>query len=204
MSLTRPRLQDLDTNVEYFKTPQLLLNQGSTRANVDVGLVFNRNSGWVSNVAIFWNEGTQSMVTAYTSSSGLTHANLTLTGYANVTVGAVNLDHAAQMASGTITNVGTGDGLLDSWSTSAFRGGKYVITTTDNVHGNYQITEVLILQDGINADVTSYGVLTNLANANVSVMTFSANVNSGVVGLWGTGTSSNNTVRFQRTLISAS
>lgn len=89
MALTRPKIWDIDTNIEYFMDPITVLHQGSTSANVDVGFLFNRANGLVSNVALYWNESTQSFVTAYTSSDGTTNSNVTVTSYANVTVGNV-------------------------------------------------------------------------------------------------------------------
>ena len=99
MALTRPKIWDLDTTIEYFNDPITVLHQGSTQANVDVGFLFNRANGLVSNVALYWNESSQSFVTAYTSSDGTTNTNVAVTSYANLTVGNV------LMVNGSILNV---------------------------------------------------------------------------------------------------
>lgn len=99
MGLTRPKIWDIDTNVEYFMDPITVLHQGSTSANVDVGFLFNRANGLVSNVALFWSESTQSFVTAYSTSTGVTNSNIAITSYANLTVGNVLL------VTGSILNV---------------------------------------------------------------------------------------------------
>jgi len=83
MALTRPKIWDLDTNIEYFKDPLIVLHQGATEANVDVGFVFNRANGLVSNVAIYWSEQNQSFVTAYTNDAGATDSNVNIANYAD-------------------------------------------------------------------------------------------------------------------------
>ena len=87
MALTRPKIWDIDTNVEWFVDPITVLHQASTQANVDVGFLFNRANGLVSNVALYWNESSQSFVTAFTSSDGTTNTNIAVTSYANITTG---------------------------------------------------------------------------------------------------------------------
>jgi hypothetical protein len=54
---------------------------------VDVGFLFNRANGLVSNVALYWSEATQSFVTAYTNATGVTNANVTATSFANIRTG---------------------------------------------------------------------------------------------------------------------
>lgn len=89
MALTRPRLGQLNTNVVAQADPITVLNQGASSANVDVGFLFNRANGLVSNVALYWSESAQSIVTAYTSSTGTTNSNISVTSYADLTVGNV-------------------------------------------------------------------------------------------------------------------
>jgi hypothetical protein len=99
MALTRPRLGQLNTSVVAQSDPITVLNQGASLANVDVGFLFNRANGLVSNVALYWSESAQSIVTAYTSSTGTTNSNISVTSYANLTVGNVLL------VTGSILNV---------------------------------------------------------------------------------------------------
>jgi len=87
MALTRPKIWDIDTNIEYFVDPITVLHQGATSANVDVGFLFNRANGLVSNVALYWNESTSAFVTAFTSNTGITNSNILPTTYANITTG---------------------------------------------------------------------------------------------------------------------
>ena len=87
MALTRPKVWDLDTNLQYFMDPLTVLHQGATSANVDVGFLMNRANGLVSNVAIYWSESTQSFVTAFTANTGSNFGNILPTTYANITTG---------------------------------------------------------------------------------------------------------------------
>ena len=94
MSLTKPKLSQLtfagipDFPVSFPDTA-LVLNNNGAGANIDVGLVFNRSLGVTSNVAIYWNEATQSFITAHTNDAGVTDANIVPTSYANLTSGVV-------------------------------------------------------------------------------------------------------------------
>lgn len=89
MALTRPRIGQLNSSIVAQSDPVTVLNQGASSANVDVGFLFNRANGLVSNVALYWSESAQSIVTAYTSSTGITNSNIAVTSYANLTVGNV-------------------------------------------------------------------------------------------------------------------
>ena len=89
MALTRPKIWDLDTNIEYFQDPITVLHQGASSPNVDVGFLFNRANGLVPNVALYWSESLQSIVYAQTSSTGATNSNIVVTSYADVTAGSV-------------------------------------------------------------------------------------------------------------------
>jgi predicted acyltransferase (DUF342 family) len=87
MGLTRPTVAQLNTVVTEISDPISELNKGSTLANVDVGFVFNRDSGASPNVAFYWNETIDSLVVAYTTSTGGVNSNIAVSSYANLTVG---------------------------------------------------------------------------------------------------------------------
>jgi hypothetical protein len=89
MALTKPKLSNINTDVVGFLDPITVLHQGATSPNADVGFLFNRANGLVSNVALYWNESSQSIVTAYTSSTGTTNSNISVSSYADLTVGNV-------------------------------------------------------------------------------------------------------------------
>jgi hypothetical protein len=88
MALTKPKLsQNIDTDVSVFSDPILVLHQGSTSANLDVGFLMNRSNGLTSNAAVIWQESTRSFVYILTNDSGASNSNLNVLSYANVTVG---------------------------------------------------------------------------------------------------------------------
>ena len=83
-SLTKVKLNNIDTSVTFVYDPLVLLNYGSTVANTDIGFVFNRDGGISSNVALYWNESTDRITIAYTGATGLPNSNIAVTKLANV------------------------------------------------------------------------------------------------------------------------
>ena len=86
MGLTRPTAAQINTVITTINDPITVLNQGSTLANIDVGFIINRNGGALANTAIFWNESANTFVTAFTTASGATDANISISEYANLRV----------------------------------------------------------------------------------------------------------------------
>jgi len=86
MGLTRPTAAQINTVVTTINDPITVLNQGSTLANIDVGFIINRNGGTLANTAIFWNESANTFVTAFTTTTGATNANISISEYANLRV----------------------------------------------------------------------------------------------------------------------
>ena len=87
MALTRPTVAQINTVVTEITDPISVLNKGATKANVDVGFVLNRDGGGNLNVAIYWNETTDSVAIAYTTSTGGVNSNIAVSSYANLVVG---------------------------------------------------------------------------------------------------------------------
>ena len=90
MSLTRPTLNNILTNVAVLSDAITVLHGGANQPNTDVGFLMNRANGLVSNVAIYWNEAGNTFVTAFTSNSGATDTNVAVSSYANLTTGGIN------------------------------------------------------------------------------------------------------------------
>ncbi len=105
MGLTRPTSFQVNTIRQQIVDPITVLNQGSTIANIDVGFLMNRNNGVKSNVALYWAESANTFVTGYTSSGGITNANISLTSYANLQTGGVTITPSVALPS---TSTGTG------------------------------------------------------------------------------------------------
>jgi hypothetical protein len=89
MALTRPRLGQINTTVSNFTDPIVVFNAGSTVANVDQGILFNRANGLVANAALFFSESANSFVLGFTSNSGQTNSNIQITSNANLRVRSV-------------------------------------------------------------------------------------------------------------------
>jgi hypothetical protein len=100
MALTRPNYNNLNSNVGVFNDPITLLNGGSVTDD-DVGLLINRANGLIPNVALYYNETTQSFVAAYTNDSGMVNANINVTAYAPITAGALYTADGIFWANGT-------------------------------------------------------------------------------------------------------
>lgn len=101
------------------------------------------------------------------------------------------------IAGANTTTVSTSATMVDSFSSTTYRSAKYTITTTDNTNSQYQISEILLLNDGTNANIVQYG---DQYSGSSSRITFTANIVAGTVKLYGTGTSANNSVRVHRIL----
>jgi len=98
--------------------------------------------------------------------------------------------------SDTATTVNTQPSVLDTFSSTDYRTAKYIISAA--AAGEYQSTEVLVIHDDTSAYVTVYAVLTT---GNSEIITFSANVVSSNVELYGTSVSGESQVKLQRTYV---
>ena len=101
------------------------------------------------------------------------------------------------IGSATVAGVGTSPVVLDSFPTS-YHGAKYVLMVNDTTTSQYQTAEVVLAHDGSTASISTYGIVYTGATAR---MTFTSNIISGNVVLYGTGTSTNNTVKLSKTLL---
>lgn len=168
MALTRPKIWNQDTNIEYFRDPITVLHQGATSANVDVGFIFNRANGLVSNVALVWSESAQSMIIAYTGNTGVTDTNVSATSYANVTVGNISVN-GVFWSNGAVFSSGSGGG------GTTFTGG-YVanqstfganLVANSGVASSSNVTGAVVVSGGLGVS-GSINVGTNLVFSNGS------------------------------------
>jgi hypothetical protein len=164
MALTRISPDMLNTTTEFFSAPMVVLHQGATQANVDVGFLFNRAQGLVPNVALYWSESTQSIVTAFTNNTGITNSNISVTGYANLTVGNVLLVNAQIYANGVPGLAGqflqsTSTGM--TWSNGTPFTGGYVSNAVT-------VGSTLLANSGVASTSTSTGALQVIGGAGIS------------------------------------
>ena len=109
MGLTRPRFEQLNTIVTTVSDPILVLNKGSTLADVDSGFIINRDGGISSNAAIIWQESTRQFVLGLTADSGAVNSNISIGSYANLRINTLTSTTASinnLSASGNITTSG--------------------------------------------------------------------------------------------------
>ena len=129
MALTKPKLStNINTDSSVFTDPILVLHQGSSVADVDVGFLMNRSNGLTANAAVIWQESSRSFVHILTNSSGAPDANLNVQSYANVSVGNVLLiNNAGIYVDGTLGTAGqvlASDGSKSYWAPpGGFTGG---------------------------------------------------------------------------------
>jgi hypothetical protein len=108
----------------------------------------------------------------------------------NVTVASIVADAVSP------TSVNTAPVAIDSFGADVYRTAKYVISVTGNA--SYQATEAMLVHNGTTAQLVTYATVYTGANV---LMTFDANIVSNTVTLWGTGVSSGNTVKLQKTYV---
>lgn len=96
----------------------------------------------------------------------------------------------------TATSVNVQPSILDTFSSTDYRTAKYIISAS--AAGEYQSSEVLVTHDDTTAFITVYAVLTT---GNSEIITFSANVVSSNVKLYGTSVSGVSQVKLQRTYV---
>ena len=189
MALTKPRIGQLDTSVFAQSDPITVLHQGATLANVDVGFLFNRANGLVSNVALYWSESANSFVTSFTSNSGVTNSNISASSYANLTIGSllsingnIYLNGVAGTAGQMITATNSGT----AWSSSSFTGG-YV--ASQSIFGSN-----LIANSATTSTSTTTGALVVVGGAGVSGNLYVGGVYIGDGGTNGLFWAANNVV----------
>ena len=174
MALTKPKLsQNIDTDISVFNDPILVLHQGSTTPDIDVGFLMNRSNGLTANAAVIWQESSRSFVHILTNSSGVSDSNLVVQSYANVSVGNVLLiNNAGIYVDGTLGNPGqvlASDGSKTFWAApGGFTGGTVPNPTVFQSN--------LVISSTTNSTLDRTGALVVLGGASIGGnVTFSGN-----------------------------
>ena len=173
MALTKVQFQNINTNLTAFSDSLTITNYGNV-ANRDIGEVFDRSLGSVSNVAIVWQESTKSFKMGYTSGTGKETGNLTFTGNANLRVGNIYAE-SINWANGTAftSSVPGGSNTQIQYNNNGSFGGASGLTTdgagTLNAAtinsasiGNTGATLTGTIQTAAQTNITSLGTLTGL------------------------------------------
>jgi hypothetical protein len=180
MALTRPSFTQLTTTITSFTDPITVLHQGASSPDVDVGFLFNRANGLVSNVALYWSESAQSFVTAYTGATGVTNANVSVTSYANVRTGNITANgffwsngtvfsSGSTFTGGYVANQSTfGANLVanSGVASSSNVTGAVVVSGGIGVSGSINVGSNLVFSNGSNPGISKpLGVRMDLNNA---------------------------------------
>lgn len=129
-----------------------------------------------------------------TLSGGNTSTNLPIVINSPINFGA---NITQQYANSVVLSSNTANQTIDTFSTSTWRSAKYLVQISDG--SNYQVTELLALQDHINSNVVSTEYATLLTNNQVA--TFSVNYANNFVYLSTNPMTASNTfvIEFTRT-----
>lgn len=102
------------------------------------------------------------------------------------------------LGSNSVTASNSSALIIDAFNGSTFRGGKYVISVSDNGNSTFQMTEILLMHDGATGYTTEYATLKSIAN---SIALFSANLSGSTVRLWATPAVANSTYKVSKSLM---
>ena len=125
----------------------------------------------------------------YTTADNLTGA---ASGITSVTVNSI-----MTVVSTTVTLATAGTTATDTFSTSAFRAAKYIITVSDSDDSTFATTEALVVHNGTSASLTQFGDVT-VGSGTVPEPLLDADVDSGNVRLLVTTNSNNQTIKVTR------
>ena len=110
MALTRPSAAQLSSASVDFTDPLFRINKDQSGANdKDIGLVFERGSD--TNVGLIWDESDDEFALINTTETGTTSGNVTISSYANLTIGSLTSAGLSYPSSdGTVGQVLSTDG----------------------------------------------------------------------------------------------
>lgn len=106
------------------------------------------------------------------------------------------VDFSNQIVQATPISVNQVATIIESFSTSSFRSGKYIISGT--IGTDAHAAEVLLLQNNGFAYITTHGIINTGSNSIV----YTANINGSTVNLLANATASPTSIRIQKTLFS--
>jgi cytoskeletal protein CcmA (bactofilin family) len=104
-----------------------------------------------------------------------------------------NVDVSVSYVNGGLITMGAGTAAIDAFSTQDYRSVKYTVSSTTD--WDSQLAEVLLTQNLGQVAVSTV----NTVNTGANTVSFSANIQSGMVTVWATATANVNKLRIQRT-----
>ena len=132
-----------------------------------------------------------------TTVGNLATAKFVNDGLTTMTVDSTKITHSVPVVF-TVPNISVNSttAVIDSFSSAVYRTAKYIISASNYGSNYFQSSEALVVHDGTNAVVTTYGV----TSTNTQLFTLTANVYNSNVSLWAT-TSSTNNIKVSATYI---
>jgi hypothetical protein len=107
-----------------------------------------------------------------------------------VEVGTLEFNNQLRISSGEVTGISSTPTTVSSFPTATFRSAKFTVQvecTSGTDVGKYQISEILMLQDGTTATITDYAVIRSGNN----LVTFTADISAPDARLLATATAGN-------------
>ena len=144
-------------------------------------------------ITVTGNTGNDTIIISETLSSNVVlKSGGTFTGQVGIVDSAIS--------SGNTTLATVSQTVIDTFSASTYRSGKYLVQVTDNVSNYYHVTEILLIWNTTTVQKVEYAVVTTAGELG----TFDADINTGNVRLLFTATDSQSkTLKYQRTLINS-
>lgn len=153
------------------------------------------NSVFISNDLTLRGNATVINVASFSNSVSVTGAVRMANTQSFVTAANVTI---ATSGANVVTASNSSALIVDSFSGTSFRGGKYVISIKDNSNSLYQMTELLLMHDDVTGFTTEYATLRSSSN---NLALFSANLNGTTVRLWATPSVANSTYQVKKELL---
>lgn len=96
MALTRPLLDQINTNKADISDNIVSVNSGASNIGNDIGFIFNRDGGISDNVTITWKESSNVVVFGYTTDSGeYVTQDVNITGNVGIDVGYIMMNNVS-------------------------------------------------------------------------------------------------------------
>jgi hypothetical protein len=157
MAFTRPKAAQIDFDITNITDPLIRLNSGQSSANdKDVGIVVERGSD--ANVALIWDESTDSFAVINTSEDGSTSGDVTISSYADLTLKKITQSEQQYTTSNMMkfNQIYTGASAGSYFTQNEYQ--KILTITPAGSSENYQVTGRIIAQSAGSIQTIEFNV----------------------------------------------
>lgn len=144
MGLTKPRAGQINFDATNITDPLIRINSGQSGANdKDAGWVVERGSD--ANVALIWDESADEFVLVNTTEDGTTSGNVTISSYADIQVGTINvstLEIGGTAVTSTATELNYTDGVTSNIQTQLDAKGTGTVSSLSDLSITATATEL--------------------------------------------------------------